>query len=551
MREINTLYCFILLIRCDICGKGFIESGSVVRHKKTVHERHNEPGEVVLTVGFNQANTTESQQKKPARPDTLYTCGKCGKTFAKERQLSFHQRIHHDDGKKFSCAHCERTFSSLRCARAHENRMHLLERGKKSTYQCSFCGENFSSKRKLVAHRTNHYKLDDNSKVSDISESLTQKGTYQCSVCHREFDFPGGLIIHRLSHSNFKPYTCSKCGASYRVKRSLTSHESKCDGRHRKKADNEVTPNEQTSQEVLRTIEVDKVVFIGAENRSTISLDELPLNVRISEAQGAQRDGLESETSAADGASAVTVDELSIQGNVAKTQNRPTSLPGPGNEAENTHNAGVADQLSSAVALNLSTIAADVLPLAVNILPNNGNLAFGSDKVTQKTSIQHEKTLHSVQNETAYKDTQQIQGLPESQGSSLVENNSDVMEVVVQSKGTEHDCTQPLKKSFYVSLSNLLATQEPLEMIDSLQGQASTTMLDQDGNAAEVLYGTRPDSESEGLPSNVESVNKTPATGGHHSSVGKKFDDSPPAASLGETVSENEDRHLVTPRPEL
>lgn len=165
-------------IVCDVCEKTFSNLANLKLHKETVHLK----------------NKTAA-------------CYVCGKHFNHIRYLKVHMESH-SQTHKFSCAECERRFSSKATLVAHlETHKPPEERDYK--FICNFCGKRYLLKSNYEDHLNKH----------------TGAKPYSCKLCNKSFGFRSMLVKHNIYiHSNNRPYSCSLCPKAFKFQRLLDNH---------------------------------------------------------------------------------------------------------------------------------------------------------------------------------------------------------------------------------------------------------------------------------------------------------------------------------------
>uniref|UniRef100_A0A8C6WHL6 Zinc finger protein 865 n=1 Tax=Neogobius melanostomus TaxID=47308 RepID=A0A8C6WHL6_9GOBI len=147
------------------------------------------------------------------------------------------------DRRPFSCSHC-----GLRVRWKSELESHMVVHTGEKPFKCSLCEKSYTQKSTLNAHMKIH------SREKPHVCSLCEKGFHQsqhlrdhqhsihhvCPVCSSRF--PDDLDKHLKTHveegtlhaSFLKPFSCSKCGKSFRWKSQLQKHTSAhMEGRHK------------------------------------------------------------------------------------------------------------------------------------------------------------------------------------------------------------------------------------------------------------------------------------------------------------------------------
>lgn len=159
---------------CHICGKQFVQSGSLYYHLKHVHD------------GVKN-----------------HTCDICGRSFAMKTAMEDHRRIHTGE-RPYVCHTCGKTFKTKASLYIH-SKTHTDE----FPHKCTYCGKRFRWRQQMLGHLTVH----------------TGEKNHTCDVCGKGFGVKNDLTRHKRVHSEEKPYTCQQCGISFGQKRYLKSHE--------------------------------------------------------------------------------------------------------------------------------------------------------------------------------------------------------------------------------------------------------------------------------------------------------------------------------------
>ncbi|XP_024882148.1 gastrula zinc finger protein XlCGF57.1-like isoform X2 [Temnothorax curvispinosus] len=159
---------------CHICGKQFVQSGSLYYHLKHVHD------------GVKN-----------------HTCDICGRSFAMKTAMEDHRRIHTGE-RPYVCHTCGKTFKTKASLYIH-SKIHTDE----FPYQCTYCAKRFRWRQQMLGHLTVH----------------TGEKNHMCDICGKGFGVKNDLTRHKRVHSEEKPYKCNQCGVSFGQKRYLKSHE--------------------------------------------------------------------------------------------------------------------------------------------------------------------------------------------------------------------------------------------------------------------------------------------------------------------------------------
>ncbi|KAE8283145.1 hypothetical protein D5F01_LYC18546 [Larimichthys crocea] len=210
---------------CHLCGKGFQYIGSLMKHIKT-HEN-----KIDCTVcGMTHQSTEELITHLKGRHNKTYFCDVCGKTFANNRCLRLHERIH-TGVREFMCQECDKTFY-----RREHLIVHVRTHSGEKPYHCDICGKAFSQSQNLTIHKRSHsgerpYHCGLCGKLFNTSSHLkthmryhSGEKPYPCDICGKSFRQSGQMTRHRTTHTGERPYACHVCGMRYRFAPNLKVH---------------------------------------------------------------------------------------------------------------------------------------------------------------------------------------------------------------------------------------------------------------------------------------------------------------------------------------
>ncbi|CAL4096154.1 unnamed protein product, partial [Meganyctiphanes norvegica] len=161
--------------KCQVCGKGFVTSYQLKDH---------------------------SYQHTGGKPRD-YICPLCGIGFSNRASLKYHY-LKHTGERPFSCSYCHKGFISKSLRDYHE-KSHTGE----IDYYCNFCHKGFRTKGSLENHILIH---------------TQDRPLFPCSLCPKKFTTKKSVQCHMLIHTGEKPFTCTVCNRSFRVKSSLENH---------------------------------------------------------------------------------------------------------------------------------------------------------------------------------------------------------------------------------------------------------------------------------------------------------------------------------------
>ncbi|WP_339500543.1 C2H2-type zinc finger protein [Pseudomonas silesiensis] len=150
-----------------------------------------------------QSETTAADMGGAGQVDAVlkrHFCGRCGKNFEREGQLTRHLRTHTGEYKCETCGRCFGTKDNLK--------QHIPTHTRAKPYKCAACGRDFSRPGQLKIHSRIH----------------TGEKSYTCETCGQGFRDRSDLTKHRRIHTGEKPYTCETCGRSFVQSSNLHTH---------------------------------------------------------------------------------------------------------------------------------------------------------------------------------------------------------------------------------------------------------------------------------------------------------------------------------------
>ncbi|XP_070837333.1 zinc finger protein 436 [Chaetodon trifascialis] len=210
---------------CHLCGKGFQYIGSLMKHIKT-HENRSD----CTVCGTTHPSTKELITHLKGCHNKTDFCDICGKTFANNRCLRLHERIH-TGVKEFMCQECGKTFY-----RREHLIVHVRTHSGEKPYHCDICGKAFSQSQNLTIHKRSHsgerpYHCGLCGKLFNTSSHLkthmryhSGEKPYPCDICGKRFRQSGQMTRHRTTHTGERPYACHVCGMRYRFAPNLKVH---------------------------------------------------------------------------------------------------------------------------------------------------------------------------------------------------------------------------------------------------------------------------------------------------------------------------------------
>ena len=176
---------------CKQCDKLFATTTTVKHHIRMIHQGH-------------YAKLTEDPSWK-----VKCICGDCGKGFPDPYQLKRHV-FTHSGSKPYKCTQCDKYFTAMGSQRSHIKDVHQQIKN----VTCEECGLAMFNRTRLNAHiRQEH------------SEGPRER-KFVCSYanCDRSYFGKNGLERHTLDHTGERPYSCDKCGATFKQRPAMASH---------------------------------------------------------------------------------------------------------------------------------------------------------------------------------------------------------------------------------------------------------------------------------------------------------------------------------------
>ncbi|XP_021368298.1 flocculation protein FLO11-like isoform X28 [Mizuhopecten yessoensis] len=161
-------------------------------------------------MGSYKGSSVRDQYHMPPGVDTspseVYKCGICNVGFDTGEKLNNHKQIHSRSGYLCHVPLCPHRFPNTLLLKDH------LLKDHECTYIhfCLECGKGFKSS---VGYN-NHHKL-------------YHGGAHDCPSCHicgKVFPTKSNLLVHLKKHSFDRPFTCQKCGKSYKYKQTFKDH---------------------------------------------------------------------------------------------------------------------------------------------------------------------------------------------------------------------------------------------------------------------------------------------------------------------------------------
>ncbi|XP_020711684.2 zinc finger protein 595-like isoform X2 [Athalia rosae] len=194
---------------CRLCNFQFATYEEVSDHKKITHPYqsvlHERPNNLFHCQYCKKSFYHEVALIKHIRMHTgekPYKCSVCGKGFSQTSGLYTHLKVH-SDLRPYSCPQCPQTFK-IKGDRDNHVKKHSGDR----PYKCDFCKKAFMTQHVYSQHRRIH----------------TDERPYKCDVCGEAFRRSHVLTVHMRRHTGEKPHVCDICSKAYRQRGDLLKH---------------------------------------------------------------------------------------------------------------------------------------------------------------------------------------------------------------------------------------------------------------------------------------------------------------------------------------
>ena len=164
----------------------------------------------------------------------MFTCEKCGKSFALQESLRKHienkkcaniiplsyAKNHYEKQMVYECPTCEITFTGnekIQAAKEYKNHVKDVHDGQKQypRKKCHLCEKSFKNTRNLHSHQAC---------VHDFISSSFRKG-HKCDICEKVFGNVNNLKKHKFKdHGTEKDFKCDLCDKAFYLKWQLEQH---------------------------------------------------------------------------------------------------------------------------------------------------------------------------------------------------------------------------------------------------------------------------------------------------------------------------------------
>ncbi|KAJ8311650.1 hypothetical protein KUTeg_011005 [Tegillarca granosa] len=242
---------------CDDCGKGYENTWKLKYHLRNDHKRLNVytcqkcPQTFHTAVMYRRHKpkcdgSDKSAEEKEMDARTCKICLKilltvknleqhikshienpnlvceiCQKTFVNNRRLKDHYEVHKKSlDQKFNCTYCNKAFLLGRYLLRHIKEVH-----KEKVHVCKTCGQVCNGVQDLYEHIIQtHGPCDPNQPKRNIPGALSKSSRFICETCGKIFKQKAALRNHSAVHGSDRPYTCDKCGLSFKALGTLGIH---------------------------------------------------------------------------------------------------------------------------------------------------------------------------------------------------------------------------------------------------------------------------------------------------------------------------------------
>lgn len=254
---------------CELCGLTFKRINDLFRHQKNEHSsitpyisccsgrltkmpgiiwhfvRHIEPEPFrcpICSYSVSRPKFLERHIQTHADPsEKNFSCDKCDKRFIWKGALRAHLLNHQPeaDRKDFTCIECNRKYLSAGALSWHKKRSHSSVVRVQVKNLCEICSKTFATltsfKEHMLVHSEDCEKLQlqcpkcgkwlKNQRCLKSHLTLHNEITYNCEHCSYTTKKEALLKNHVITrHTLDRPWKCSECDKTFKVKRALTVH---------------------------------------------------------------------------------------------------------------------------------------------------------------------------------------------------------------------------------------------------------------------------------------------------------------------------------------
>ncbi|XP_055703483.1 transcription factor grauzone-like [Phlebotomus papatasi] len=182
---------------------------------------------------YSSALVAHSISHQPESERAAHVCDECGKTFSSPGRLSTHINVAHTkQGISFVCHVCAKQFACkgnlTYHLTTHQPRVHQV--------QCQQCGKWLKNKLCLRKHMVQHSMVRFNCDLCEYSAlnrqclrnhvrvQHTDLKPFCCSICGRTFKLKNTLLNHMVQHTGLKKFSCQFCSRTFASSGNYYSH---------------------------------------------------------------------------------------------------------------------------------------------------------------------------------------------------------------------------------------------------------------------------------------------------------------------------------------
>ncbi|XP_055594273.1 transcription factor grauzone-like [Uranotaenia lowii] len=209
-KELSSLMATFYNLQCELCGTGvkFVDMDSYLAHCK---KEHGIKGYVYCCQKkIYKPQMMAMHMARHVQPEA-FRCKECGKMLTTQKILLYHIQNHRpEEERPLKCEVCPRRFTYASALALH-NEQHLPE-DKRKTYHCDECGRSYHSVKKYSQHLQS-------------AHSISEQVVYVCDICAKQFSSRGNLNYHLTTHQpKIHQVQCLECGKWLKNKLCLRKH---------------------------------------------------------------------------------------------------------------------------------------------------------------------------------------------------------------------------------------------------------------------------------------------------------------------------------------
>ena len=196
------------VFKCQMCDYAAKTTYQLSRHKLRKHNDGTRFQCSQCSKSYGVASDL-TRHEKTVHETPMFVCEVCNKSYKSSRGYEDHLKSHNDDYVKplFPCTSCEKMYSS-KMGLAHHVKSEHLGIKPKHPFLCSICGQEFTNKVSLEGHSNVHAGLR----------------PHLCKICGKSFATRNGIWHHSRTHDKTNRYTCETCGKTFKQVNSLKIH---------------------------------------------------------------------------------------------------------------------------------------------------------------------------------------------------------------------------------------------------------------------------------------------------------------------------------------